>query len=532
MNDTAQLVLPRAAGRASSTDSTSMTKAMTEIPKRGVCAAPRVTRRGRKPCRRARTGALLLTAFALLACDLAREVTPDDPLSVGRVAIVPSDNMVTAVTVAVECSGAVSAIEVDYTATGIDSGSTPRTAVAGCPTSVHVLGLLERTTYHTTIKLWGSGDSIRVVGPTLPIDSLPADLPHLSAALTAGVSRGMTAFAIIDPSRLDQGLALVVDSIGRIRWYLRSSRLITDFQPQASDRYTIALANYEPLAFSVLGYLAGEYQELDVAGALRNKWTATGGYSTDNHDIRLTTKGTAVLLGFDLRAMDLTSLGLSSSTEVLGNVLQEVDSAGRLLFSWNAFDHFTLADVDPAVIPLISLSPSRLDWTHANAVDVDQDGNYLVSFRHLSEVTKIDSRNGAVLWRLGGVRNDFMFDSDSNEFSFQHGVRRLPTGSLIMFDNGNRHTPPFSRAIEYRLNEQTRTAQAVWQYRPTPDLFSFALGFAERLGNGNTLVTFGTSAIVQEVSPAAKLVWQVSVPAGLFVYRAYRLRSLYEISDN
>jgi len=440
--------------------------------------------------------------------------------------------MVTAVTVAVECSGAVSAIEVDYTATGIDSGSTPRTAVAGCPTSVHVLGLLERTTYHTTIKLWGSADSIRVVGPTLPIDSLPADLPHLSAALTAGVSRGMTAFAIIDPSRLDQGLALVVDSIGRIRWYLRSSRLITDFQPQASDRYTIALANYEPLAFSVLGYLAGEYQELDVAGALRNKWTATGGYSTDNHDIRLTTKGTAVLLGFDLRAMDLTSLGLSSSTEVLGNVLQEVDSAGRLLFSWNAFDHFTLADVDPAVIPLISLSPSRLDWTHANAVDVDQDGNYLVSFRHLSEVTKIDSRNGAVLWRLGGVRNDFMFDSDSNEFSFQHGVRRLPTGSLIMFDNGNRHTPPFSRAIEYRLNEQTRTAQAVWQYRPTPDLFSFALGFAERLGNGNTLVTFGTSAIVQEVSPAAKLVWQVSVPAGLFVYRAYRLRSLYEISDN
>src|SRR5439155_13591940 len=112
--------------------------------------------------------------------------------------------------------------------------------------------------------------------------------------------------------------------------------------------------------------------------------------------------------------------------------------------------------------------------------------------------------------------------------AFQHGIRRLANGNIILFDNGNTHSPPFSRAAEYLIDERAKRVSLVWSYRPTPDLPSFALGFAQRLSNGNTLVTFGTQGSVHEVMPSSTLVWRLSLPKGLWVYRAYRIRSLYD----
>ena len=173
------------------------------------------------------------------------------------------------------------------------------------------------------------------------------------------------------------------------------------------------------------------------------------------------------------------------------------------------------------------MTSSPVDWNHGNAVEIDHDGNYLLSFRSLSEVTKIDSRTGAVIWRFGGVANQFQFLGDPLQFSFQHGIRRLANGHVILFDNGNTHTPPFSRAVEYQLDEVARTAMAVWSYRPTPDLYSAALGLAQRLSNGNTVVTFGLLGTVHEVTPNSQLTWELTLPPNFFIYRAYRIRSLY-----
>jgi len=147
-------------------------------------------------------------------------------------------------------------------------------------------------------------------------------------------------------------------------------------------------------------------------------------------------------------------------------------------------------------------------------------------------VTKIDAHTGAVLWRLGGARNEFRFQPDTLKFSFQHGLRRLPNGNLILFDNGNTHSPNFSRAVEYRVDEGARTATLVWQYRPNPDLPSLALGFAQRLANGNTLVTFGPRGTIHEVSSSSQLLWELTIPQGLWIYRAYRINSLYDPALN
>src|SRR5207302_6163468 len=136
---------------------------------------------------------------------------------------------------------------------------------------------------------------------------------------------------------------------------------------------------------------------------------------------------------------------------------------------------------------------------------------------------------GVVMWRMGGVRNEFRFDADSQKFSLSHGLRRLPNGHLLLFDNGT-GARLLSRAVEYSVNEATKTATLVWSYRPSPDIYTPFLGFAQRLTNGNTLVTFGPNGVLQEVSPTSNLVWELTLPKGLWIYRAYRIRSLYDPS--
>ena len=47
------------------------------------------------------------------------------------------------------------------------------------------------------------------------------------------------------------------------------------------------------------------------------------------------------------------------------------------------------------------------DYFHVNSVDLDRDGNVLISARNTSGVYKLSRATGAILWRLGGKRSDF-----------------------------------------------------------------------------------------------------------------------------
>jgi len=458
------------------------------------------------------------------ACNLADEPLRPGPVTLGAVTVNENSNMVTAAVANIECAGPVATIQVSYRGLS-DSGSTPRVAVSICPAAIHLLGLLPSSTYRIRVTAWDSAkDSVTAEGPSFGTRALPTDLPQVAVTALTTATTGYTVFTASSLSNpLTDGLALIVDSIGRIRWYLRAHSLLTDLQPHSGTGYTLSVSNTEPLAFTTLDYAASEYWDIDVGATFLGKWTATGGYFTDNHDIRLTARATAVLFGFDLRTVDLQSVGGVPNAQILGNIVEEVDKSGKVFFFWNAFDQMSLSDIDPAVL----LTTSRIDWTHGNAIDIDRDENYLISSRNLSEVTKIDARTGAVIWRLGGVRNQFSFEGDTLKFSFQHGMRVLPNGNLTLFDNGNTHQPPFSRAVEYRVDEQARSVTKVWEYRPSPDIYSFFLGFVQRLANGNTLVTFGPQGDVHEVSPSSRLEWELRV-AGRTIYRAYRIRSLYE----
>jgi hypothetical protein len=220
--------------------------------------------------------------------------------------------------------------------------------------------------------------------------------------------------------------------------------------------------------------------------------------------------------------MNLSAVGGVANAQVMGTVIQHVSAAGDVLFEWSPFDHF---DVDLSILETADVATPVINWTHGNALDVDGDGNLLVSFRNLSEVTKIDTRTGAVVWRMGGARNQITLEhSAAPAFARQHGLRATSGGQLTLLDNlGN---PAGSRAERYAIDDTRRVAHMSGSYASPAGLVAQIGGSTQSLADGHTLVSFGNGDGVEEYDAQGNVVWRILGDTG-YIFRAERIRSLY-----
>src|SRR4030095_4865318 len=264
----------------------------------------------------------------------------------------------------------------------------------------------------------------------------------------------------------------------------------------------------------------GKYFERDTSYNIVDSFFCGNGYPTDLHELRVLANRHAYLMAYDSQHVDMSKIVPNGDPNavVSGLIIQEIDANKNVVFQWRSWDHFQITDATH-----INLTAHNVDYVHGNAIEVDNDGNVLISSRHMDEITKINRSNGSIIWRLGGKNNQFNFTNDPIKFSYQHAIRRLKNGNIILYDNGNYHTPHFSRAVEYRLDETNKTATIAWQYRNSPDIYGGAMGFAQRLDNGNTLIGWGfTNPTVTEVRYNGMKTLELTLPTGMFTYRAFR----------
>jgi hypothetical protein len=59
----------------------------------------------------------------------------------------------------------------------------------------------------------------------------------------------------------------------------------------------------------------------------------------------------------------------------------------------------------------------------------------LISSRATSTLFKLDRNTGEIAWRLDGKRSDFEMGPGAR-FTFQHGPRRHPDGTITISDDG------------------------------------------------------------------------------------------------
>jgi len=421
-------------------------------------------------------------------------------------------------------------LRISYQAQGSTAvSSTPEVVISSPETiTLPVFGLRPETSYSLWVTaLTTGGKSTDSPQLSLQTGSLPTYLPVFSVERPGNPQPGYTMvawtatnFGTAPDLFSDQNAALIVDQNGQVAWYKElPGHVVLDWQRQPDGNYTAAADQAVP-------WTTESYRQFDKLGNQLRTWSVPGDIWIDDHELRVLPNGDALFFATNARTMDLTNYGGQPDTLVLGNLLIRVSSSDQLVFQWDAFDHLpAIDDLDPLIDP----TGDNVDWTHGNAIDVTADGNYLMSFRNISQVVKIDSRSGAVLWKLGGSDGDFTFlDDPLHGFSLQHGIRELPNGNLLLFDNGANHQPPQSRAVEYQLDLNARTARKVWQYDADPPLFAFAMGFAQRLENGHTLVTYGILPYVREVNHAGELQWslQPAQQPGI-IYRSFKIASLY-----
>ena len=236
--------------------------------------------------------------------------------------------------------------------------------------------------------------------------------------------------------------------------------------------------------------------------------------------------------------------GITIEFPWIGDKLVEWDrETGAVVWSWDTFDHFSMVDYDQyGGTWNQAYTDLQYDWTHVNALAFEEEAIY-ISTRHLSRITKIDYPSGEIIWNMGHQfsSNDVDIGTDLG-FSFQHSLQILSNGNILTFDNGNlspefRGTnEPISRAIEIAVNESgsNYTAELAWSYELPTELFGFASGNAQKLINGNVLVTtVGGGGRSLEINGDGDIVWQVeynlSLPNGA-VYRAHRIPGLYPLA--
>jgi len=408
--------------------------------------------------------------------------------------------------------------------------ATPNYALFDSAASLVVLGLSAGTAYQCEVAALGPGgadSSDPVAYRTAP---LPASLVGVQLAITGAPTPG---YIITEVTRDTSAMTLAFDSTGRIAWYrifpARPGETAMQTEQLPNGDFTVyvgASTGWQPVY--------GQFFEFRPDGGLVRTIAAPAPYYTDSHELLLSLAGDAVtaahLYGYELRTVDLTALGGRPDQLVAGHTLLRLSASGATEFFWNAWDHFSIADW--VFVPPNVGSYASIDFDHPNSLALDRDGNYVVSFASLGEITGIDATSGQVLWRFGGRHNQFTILGDPlGGFGFQHDVRVLDNGDLLFFDNGLLHAPQESRAVQYRLDLQARTATLVWQYRHDPPVFNPFVGSVQRFRNGNTLVGYGARSFMTEVTPDGQVVWEgrltVNGQPVPFFYRARRVTSLY-----
>ena len=272
--------------------------------------------------------------------------------------------------------------------------------------------------------------------------------------------------------------------------------------------------------------LGSHYVEMDSTYTIVDYWAMKNGYSTDLHGMQILPNGHVLLMSYDHQQVDMSKVvpGGDPNATVVGLIIQEQDEHHNVLFEWRSWDHFNITDAAPNV----DLTHDYIDYVHGNAFELDQDGAIMISSRHLNEITKIDRKTGEIIWRWGGLHNEFVFINDATGFSHQHDIRRLPNGNVTLFDNGNRNSPIRSRAVEYKLDEVSKTAELVWEYGGESPRFSLAMGSMQRLQNGNSLIGWGAPVegarkrAVSEVRTDGSVVFELRTDSNVVTYRAFR----------
>lgn len=270
------------------------------------------------------------------------------------------------------------------------------------------------------------------------------------------------------------------------------------------------------------------------------------GASSDMHEFRITPYSeskTALMTVYQPRMFDLTTNPMYKIKGGMGwiveGVFQEIEiDTGKVVFEWRSTDHldpslsYTMpATTDTSGNGLTENTP--WDYFHINSIDKNEQGDYLISARHMAGIYKLSGRDGHIMWALGGANPSF--HQTNFNFSSQHHARWISengTHTVLTFydnaSNGVNTTDKFSRGYFVCIDHINNTATAFKSYdAPEPEggLLSTSQGNIQLLPNGNVHIGWGEHAYFSEHTADGSAVMYAKVAArasNVMIYRSYK----------
>jgi len=251
------------------------------------------------------------------------------------------------------------------------------------------------------------------------------------------------------------------------------------------------------------------------------------------------------------------------------DVIYEVNWNGTLTgFEWHASDHidkmgFNLKSrigmwLRPGG-PGLLIMGNKGDLLHINTIsylgknkwyDMEYEefnpNNIMITSRHGNFIIIIDKDTGKIVWRVGPYFPKNTEENKLGQIIGPHHAHIIPDGlpgegNVLVFDNGGRAGYGlFGNPNKFRLYSKVIefnpiSKEIVWEYQSKNGFinlirqgkyhrfYSVIVGSAQRLPNGNTLITEGFTGRLFEVTPEKEIVWEYLTDRGFKIYRAYRI---------
>jgi hypothetical protein len=200
-----------------------------------------------------------------------------------------------------------------------------------------------------------------------------------------------------------------------------------------------------------------------------------------------------------------------------GESIEELAPDGSRRTVWDSrefFDGYELA--------------AEVERFQSNALFWDELSNsYFFSSYWNFYLVQIARENGATLQIFGGhLPSSWRVTPPDAAFYWQHGVTVTPDRTLLM--SMHESDSSFEGVVrEYHLDESLKTLQQVWTWGDGNGIEPIFAGEAHRLANGDTLINYGTTPVVREVSPEGLIVWEIRWPEERFIGRTVFVEDLY-----
>ena len=322
----------------------------------------------------------------------------------------------------------------------------------------------------------------------------------------------------------------IMDNRGQVVWFhaLKFTKGVTDFRVQQYKGKPVL--TWWRGRLSNVGVGNGWYVIYDTSYRPISEVRPGNKLVGDVHEFLLTPRNTALMTIYHRRRVDLTSIGGPKKGLIWDGIVQEVDvPTGRVLFEWHSYPQIGIKESysEPPKKQL-GTKPFPYDYVHLNSIAEEPNGNLLISGRNTHTLYEVSRRTGKVLWRLGGKKSNYELGTGVR-FAWQHDARRLPDGTISLFDNGA--APPvekFTRVLVIRLDDKKKTATLVRSYKHPKKLLSPFEGNAQVLPDGHVVVGWGGWPYISEFDRSGRMLFDAYFGHGkkpgedADTYRAYR----------